>query len=202
MTAVAALQATLERIAGLNEIYRPYARLDTDGAMRAAAAADAARREGRWLGLLHGMLVAIKDNIDTAGVRTSCGSALFTDRVPAADAPVVERLRRAGAIVVGKAALMELCFGVRSTDMIAGQVRNPWNRLHVPGGSSGGSAAAVALDLCQGALGTDTGGGTVQRPGGSCCFSKGLVGTGDAVKSMPKPTIERSVVERATNLQQ
>ena len=138
MTAVAALQATLDRIARLNEDYRPYARLDGDGAMRAAAAADAARREGRWLGLLHGMLVAVKDNIDPAGVRTSCGSALFADRVPAADAPVVERLRRAGAVVVGKAALMELCFGVRSTDMIAGQLRNPWNRLHVPGGSSGG----------------------------------------------------------------
>ncbi len=167
MTAVAALQATLDRIAIFSEDYRPYARLDRDGAMRAAAAADAARREGRWLGLLHGMLVAVKDNIDTAGVRTSCGSALFTDRVPAADAPVVERLRRAGAIVVGKTALMELCFGVRSTDMIAGQVRNPWNRLHVPGGSSGGSAAAVALDLCQGALGTDTG-GSVRVPAAFC----------------------------------
>jgi aspartyl-tRNA(Asn)/glutamyl-tRNA(Gln) amidotransferase subunit A len=94
MTAVAALEATLERIARLNEDYRPYARLDNDGAMRAAAASDAAWREGRWLGLLHRMLVAIKDNIDTAGVRTSCGSALFTDRVPTADAPVVERLRR------------------------------------------------------------------------------------------------------------
>jgi aspartyl-tRNA(Asn)/glutamyl-tRNA(Gln) amidotransferase subunit A len=167
MTAVAALQATLDRIAIFSEDYRPYARLDSDGAMRAAAAADAARREGRWLGLLHGMLVAVKDNIDTAGVRTSCGSALFSDRVPAADAPVVERLRRAGAIVVGKAALMELCFGVRSTDMIAGQVRNPWNRLHVPGGSSGGSAAAVALDLCKGALGTDTG-GSVRVPAAFC----------------------------------
>jgi aspartyl-tRNA(Asn)/glutamyl-tRNA(Gln) amidotransferase subunit A len=167
MTAVAALQATLGRIAGLNDEYRAYARLDPNGAMRAATAADTARREGRWLGLLHGMLVAVKDSIDTAGVRTSCGSALFTDRVPAADAPVIERLRRAGAIVVGKAALMELCFGVRSTDMIAGQVRNPWNRLHVPGGSSGGSAAAVALDLCQGALGTDTG-GSVRVPAAYC----------------------------------
>jgi len=167
MTATAALQATLDRIDALNEDYRAYATLDRHGAERAAAAVDAARREGRWLGLLHGMLVAVKDNIDTAGVRTACGSALFADRVPAADAPVVERLRRAGAIVVGKAALMELCFGVRSTDMIAGQVRNPWNRLHVPGGSSGGSAAAIALDLCQGALGTDTG-GSVRVPAAFC----------------------------------
>jgi aspartyl-tRNA(Asn)/glutamyl-tRNA(Gln) amidotransferase subunit A len=167
MTAVAALQAVLDRIAAFNDDYRAYATLDRDGALRAATAADTARREGRWLGLLHGMLVAVKDNIDAAGVRTACGSALFADRVPVADAPVVERLRRAGAIVVGKAALMELCFGVRSTDMIAGQVRNPWNRLHVPGGSSGGSAAAVALDLCQAALGTDTG-GSVRVPAAFC----------------------------------
>ena len=90
--------------------------------------------------------------------------------MPNADAPVVERLRAAGAIVVGKTALMELCFGVRSTDMIAGQVRNPWNRAHVPGGSSGGSAAAVALDLCEGALGTDTG-GSVRVPAAFCGIS-------------------------------
>ena len=167
MTAAAALQATLDRIARLNEDYRAYVTLDHDGALRAAAAADTARREGRWLGLLHGMLVAVKDNIDAAGVRTACGSALFADRVPMTDAPVVERLRRAGAIVVGKTALMELCFGVRSTDMVGGQVRNPWNRLHVPGGSSGGSAAAVALDLCQAALGTDTG-GSVRVPAAYC----------------------------------
>jgi aspartyl-tRNA(Asn)/glutamyl-tRNA(Gln) amidotransferase subunit A len=167
MTAAAALQATLDRIARFNEGCRAYATLDRDGALRAATAADTARREGRWLGLLHGLLVAVKDNIDTAGVRTACGSALFADRVPVADAPVVERLRRAGAIVVGKTALMELCFGVRSTDMIAGQVRNPWNPLHVPGGSSGGSAAAVALDLCQAALGTDTG-GSVRVPAAYC----------------------------------
>ncbi len=167
MTAAAALQATLDRIARVNDDYRAYATVDRNGALRAAAAVDTARQEGRWLGLLRGMLVAVKDNIDTAGVRTSCGSALFADRIPAADAPVVERLRRAGAIVVGKTALMELCFGVRSTDMIAGQVRNPWNRLHVPGGSSGGSAAAVALDLCQATLGTDTG-GSVRVPAAFC----------------------------------
>jgi aspartyl-tRNA(Asn)/glutamyl-tRNA(Gln) amidotransferase subunit A len=167
VTAAAALAATLERIEDCNGRFHAFATVDPDGALRAAVAADAARREGNWLGLLHGMLIGVKDNIDTAGLRTSCGSALFADRVPNADAPVVERLRRAGAIIVGKTALMELCFGVRSTDMIAGQVRNPWNDQHVPGGSSGGSAAAVALDLCQGALGSDTG-GSVRVPAAFC----------------------------------
>ena len=167
MTTAARLEAALDRIAGLNDRFHAFATIDRDGACRAALAADAAAREGRWLGLLHGMLIGVKDSIDTAGLRTACGSALFADRVPNADAPVVQRLRDAGAVIVGKTALMELCFGVRSTDMIAGQVRNPWNDRHVPGGSSGGSAAAVALDLCQGTLGSDTG-GSVRMPAAFC----------------------------------
>lgn len=167
MTAVRALQATYDRIAAVNDTYRAYVTLDPEGAMRSAEAADRARKDGQWLGLLHGMLIAVKDSIDTAGIRTACGSRLFADRVPNEDAPVVQRLRNAGAIIVGKASLMELCFGVRSTDMIGGQVRNPWNPAHVPGGSSGGSAVAVALGLCEGALGTDTG-GSVRMPATFC----------------------------------
>jgi aspartyl-tRNA(Asn)/glutamyl-tRNA(Gln) amidotransferase subunit A len=167
VTAAAAVDRALGRIGTLNPSYRAFATVDAEGAQAVAVAADAARAEGRSLGLLHGMMVAVKDSIDTADMPTSCGSQLFAGRRPNADAPVVARLRRAGAIVMGKAALMELCFGIRSTDMIAGQVRNPWNPAHVPGGSSGGSAAAVALDLCQGALGTDTG-GSVRIPAGFC----------------------------------
>jgi aspartyl-tRNA(Asn)/glutamyl-tRNA(Gln) amidotransferase subunit A len=170
MTAVAALERALARIDESNPDIHAFVTLDRAGAERSAAEADAARRAGISRGLLHGMLIGVKDNIDTAGIRTASGSALFADRVPNADAPVVERLRAAGAIVVGKTALMELCFGIRSTDMIAGQVRNPWNRAHVPGGSSGGSAAAVALDLCEGALGTDTG-GSVRVPAAFCGIS-------------------------------
>ena len=167
MTATAALQATLSRVAAMNETFRAYVTVDADGAARSAAAADAARQQGHWLGLLHGMLIAVKDSIDTTGLPTTCGSALFAGRVPNEDAPVVQHLRDAGAVIVGKASLMELCFGVRSTDMIGGQVRNPWNPAHVPGGSSGGSAAAVALGLCDGALGTDTG-GSVRVPAAYC----------------------------------
>ena len=167
MSATSALQRTLDRIAAVNPAYHAYVTVDAEGAARAAEAADAARKQDRWLGLLHGVLIAVKDNIDTAGLRTASGSRLFADRVPAEDATVVRKLRDAGAIIVGKAALMELCFGVRSTDMIGGQVRNPWNPAHVPGGSSGGSAAAVALGLCEAALGTDTG-GSVRVPAAYC----------------------------------
>lgn len=167
MTATAAVEAKLARIEAVNGTYCAYVTVDAAGARRAAAEADAAHDQGRSCGLLDGMLIAVKDSIDTAMLRTACGSALFAGHVPSSDAPVVRRLRQAGAIVLGKAALMELCFGVRSTDMIGGQVRNPWNPQHVPGGSSGGSAAAVALDLCDAALGTDTG-GSVRVPAAFC----------------------------------
>jgi aspartyl-tRNA(Asn)/glutamyl-tRNA(Gln) amidotransferase subunit A len=162
-----AIEARLGRVDALNPTYRALVAVDAAGARARAREVDAAAAEGRWPGLLHGMTLAIKDNIDTAGMRTACGSRLFADRVPHADAPVVERLRRAGAIVIGKAAMMELAFGVRSLDAIGGQCRNPWKPAHVPGGSSGGSAVAVALDLCDGALGTDTG-GSIRIPAGFC----------------------------------
>ena len=113
------------------------------------------------------MTLAVKDNIDTAGIRTACGSRLFANHVPNSDAPVVARLRQAGAVILGKAVMMELAFGVRSLDAVAGQCRNPWNSAHVPGGSSGGSAVAVGLDMCTAALGTDTG-GSVRVPSAFC----------------------------------
>ena len=171
MSASQKLETSLSRISALNPRFRAFATVDEAGARADAARVDRADADGAWLGLLHGMTIAVKDNIDTAGVRTAAGSALFADRVPGADAVVVERLRRAGAIIVGKAAMMELAFGVRSLDHVGGQVRNPWNPDRVPGGSSGGSAAAVALDLCDATLGSDTG-GSIRVPAGFC----GVVG--------------------------
>jgi Asp-tRNA(Asn)/Glu-tRNA(Gln) amidotransferase A subunit family amidase len=91
------------------------------------------------------MTVAIKDNIDLTGLPAASGSRLFAGRIAPSDAPVVARLREAGAIMIGKTAMMELAFGVRSLDAVAGQCRNPWDPARVPGGSSGGSAIAVAL---------------------------------------------------------
>lgn len=134
-----------------------------DSARREAAAVDEAAADGRWLGLLHGMPVAIKDNIETAGVRTTSASLFFKDHVPNHNAPVVARLKRAGAVIVGKATMHELAFGVRSHNPVTGASRNPYDPSRIPGGSSGGSGIAVATGMCEGALGTDTG-GSVRLP--------------------------------------
>src|SRR5262249_22443597 len=101
---------------------------------------------------------ALKDNIDTAGVRTTVGSAFFTDRVPGRDAEVARRLREAGAVLLGKVALHEFAYGATTQNPHHGLCRNPWDVHRIPGGSSGGSGAAVAAELCAAALGTDTGG--------------------------------------------
>jgi aspartyl-tRNA(Asn)/glutamyl-tRNA(Gln) amidotransferase subunit A len=159
--------AFLDRRAAIDGTLRSIVTPTPDLAHEAAAAADDAASSGLYLGLLHGMAIAVKDNIDTAGIRTACGSNLFADRVPQADAPVVARLKQAGAAIIGKAAMMELAFGVRSLDQVGGQVRNPWNPSRVPGGSSGGSATAVAAALCDAALGTDTG-GSIRVPAAFC----------------------------------
>ena len=127
-------------------------------ALANAAVADAAAAEGRSLGPLHGMPVMLKDNIATAGTRTTSGSKFFADSVPAVDAEVVRRLKRAGAIVVGKTNMAEFALGGTTQNHHFGRCRNPWDLERVPGGSSGGSAAAVATEMCAGALGTDTGG--------------------------------------------
>ena len=127
-------------------------------ALADAEAADRATREGRWLGLLHGATIAVKDNIDTAGTRTTMASKWFADNVPNADAPVVARMRKAGAVLTQKVALHEFAFGVRSMSSLIGQCKNPWGLDRIPGGSSGGSGVAVATGMADMALGTDTGG--------------------------------------------
>lgn len=164
------IEGLLARREAMDGALRSIVTPTPDLARRAAAAADLAAGEGSCPGLLHGMAIAVKDNIDTAGIRTACGSALFAENVPDSDAPVVARLKEAGAAIVGKAAMMELAFGVRSLDAVGGQVRNPWNMAHVPGGSSGGSAAAVAAGLCDAAIGTDTG-GSIRVPAAFCGVS-------------------------------
>jgi aspartyl-tRNA(Asn)/glutamyl-tRNA(Gln) amidotransferase subunit A len=133
---------------------------------------EAEQRKGKWRGPLHGIPVALKDNIDTAGVRTTAASGVFKDRMPAQDAEVVVRLKRAGAILLGKLNLHEFALGGTSAVSYFGPVHNPWALDHHPGGSSGGSGAAIAADLCIGALGTDTG-GSVRIPA-ACCGIVGL----------------------------
>ncbi|MFV0296649.1 MAG: amidase [Hyphomicrobiaceae bacterium] len=129
-----------------------------DTARQEAEASDKAAAEGRWLGVLHGMTIAVKDNIDTAGTRTTMGSRFFAENVPNRDAPVVARVRRSGAMLTQKVTLHEFAFGVRSMSSLIGQCRNPWDVTRIPGGSSGGSAVAVATGMAAAALGTDTGG--------------------------------------------
>jgi len=161
----------VEQAAGLISVWNKYVnammREDLDGARNAADAVDERIAAGQWLGLLAGMTLAIKDNIDTAGLETTSGSNFFKGRVPNRDAPVVARLKAAGGVVVGKANLHEVCFGVRSHNAVAGQCRNPYDTAIIPGGSSGGSAVAVATGMADGALGSDTG-GSVRIPASIC----------------------------------
>ncbi len=129
-----------------------------------ATALERELREGRSRGPLHGLLVGVKDNIETAGVRTTSGAAFLADHVPLHDAHVVERLRRQGAVVVAKLNMAELAWGATTQNATYGACRNPWDAERIPGGSSGGSGAALAARYCDLSLGTDTG-ASVRVPG-------------------------------------
>ena len=122
-------------------------------------------------GPLHGIPISLKDNIYTAGIRTTAGSKILRDFVPLNDAPVVTQLKEAGAVVLGKTNLHEFAYGVTTNNPHFGPTRNPWDLDRIPGGSSGGSGAAVAAGLCYGSSGTDTG-GSVRIPASLC----GVVG--------------------------
>jgi len=133
-----------------------YITITRERALEQARALEAELANGRWRGPLHGVPIALKDNIDTAGIRTTAAGAVFADRVPSEDAEVAQRLDAAGAVLLGKLNMHEYAYGGTSSITHFGPVHNPWNLAHIPGGSSGGSAAAVAARMCAGALGTDT----------------------------------------------
>jgi len=151
-------QASLNRIDAVDKNLNSFITVTADFALSQANLADTEIGRGEWRGPLHGIPIAIKDNIDTAGVRTTAASAVFQNRVPERDAEVVRRLKEAGAIILGKLNMHEFAGGTTSAISHFGPVRNPWNVEHIAGGSSGGNGAAVAAGLCFGSVGTDTGG--------------------------------------------
>ncbi|HEU4479526.1 MAG TPA: amidase, partial [Pyrinomonadaceae bacterium] len=161
----------LARIDELNPKVNAFITVMHDSALAQAREAEAEIHEGNWRGPLHGIPIGLKDLIDTAGVKTTCGSALFADRVPTDDAEIVRRLKNAGAVLIGKQNMQEFAWGGTSTSSFFGPVHNPWDFDRIAGGSSGGSAAAVASGMCFGAIGTDTG-GSVRQPAAFC----GIVG--------------------------
>jgi aspartyl-tRNA(Asn)/glutamyl-tRNA(Gln) amidotransferase subunit A len=163
--------ACLKRIETYNPALNAFITVTKDQAMQTARAMEMEQRHGKWRGPLHGIPIALKDNIDTEGIRTTAASELFKDRIPSADAEVVRRLKQAGAILIGKTNLHEFAYGGTSSVSYFGPVHNPWVLDRIPGGSSGGSAAATAAGLCFGSLGTDTG-GSVRIPACYC----GVVG--------------------------
>lgn len=164
-------QECLSRIDRLNGKLNAFITVTAESALAEARAAEAEIQRGHSKGPLHGVPIALKDIVDTAGLRTTAASGLFKDRIPTEDAEVVRRLKAAGAVFLGKLNLHEFAYGGSSVISFFGPVRNPWDLTRSTGGSSGGSAAAVAARLCYAAIGTDTG-GSIRQPASYC----GIVG--------------------------
>ena len=158
LSPVELVQSYLERIEALNPRLNIYLTVMAEEALAAAKAAEQAVQEGNTLGLLHGVPIALKDNYDVAGVRMTAGSTFLRENIASADAEVVTRLRQAGAIILGKLNMHEWAIGGTTRNPHYGPCRNPWDSTRIPGGSSGGSGAAVAADMALATLGTDTGG--------------------------------------------
>lgn len=157
----------LERIDKLNPALNAFITVTAQSALAEARAAEAEIARGEWRGPLHGIPVALKDLIDTAGVRTTSASKLHETRVPGGDAEVVRRLRRSGAVILGKNNLHEFAYGGSSLISHFGEVRNPWDHGRITGGSSGGSAAAVVAGMGYASIGTDTA-GSIREPAALC----------------------------------
>ncbi len=161
----------LESIAKRDKKIRSYITLDSEGAIEAARAIDTKVKEGRQLGRLGGIPVAVKDNICTVGIRTTCASKILENFVPPYDATVIMRIKSEDGVILGKTNMDEFAMGNSTATSYFGPVNNPWMNGYTPGGSSGGSAAAVSMELAPLALGSDTG-GSVRCPASFC----GVVG--------------------------
>ena len=168
---VEVVDAFLERIERVEPEVNAFITVAHEEARRAAQQAEAEMASGDYRGTMHGIPVGIKDLYDTAGIRTTSGSKIDADRVPTADSAVVEGLKSAGAIIIGKLMMTEFAFGEQGRNAHYGDVHNAWDLARMPGGSSTGSAASVAAGECAASLGSDTG-GSIRVPASLC----GLVG--------------------------
>jgi aspartyl-tRNA(Asn)/glutamyl-tRNA(Gln) amidotransferase subunit A len=160
-------QSCLKRIERLSPKLNAFITVTAESALEQAREAEAEIHRGHWRGPLHGIPIALKDLFDTAGVRTTAASGLFKDRVPKQDAEIVRRLKDAGAVLLGKLNMHEFAYGGSSVISYYGPVRNPWSLDHEAGGSSSGSAVAMAAGLCYGSVGSDTG-GSIRQPSAYC----------------------------------
>src|SRR6266851_4326983 len=167
--------ACLKRIEQLNPELNAFITVLADQALEQARVAEAEIKAAKWRGPLHGIPVGIKDSYDTAGIKTTAGFDRFKDRVPGKDAVGVAKLKEAGAIIIGKMNMHRLGMGTTGIDSYYGPVRNPWNAEYIPGGSSAGSAAAVATGMCYATLDTDAIGSC--RLPAACCGVVGFKGT-------------------------
>ena len=170
VTSTSLVEACLARIEKYNPQLNAFMTVMGDQALAQARDLDAEQRAGKFRGPLHGIPIGLKDLIDTAGIRTTAASAVFADRIPQEDAEVVRKLKAAGAVLIGKLNMHEFAYGATSVPSHYGPVHNPWKLDHIAGGSSGGSAAAVAARLCYGALGSDTG-GSIRQPSSYCALA-------------------------------
>ncbi len=166
-TPVALTEAYLARIEQHNPLINAYVTVTAERARADAKAAQDELSRGRDRGPLHGIPIALKDLYETAGIRTAAGSKVFEDFVPHEDCPAATKLREAGTILLGKTNTHEFAFGSTTNNVFWGATRNPWNTERIPGGSSGGSGAAIAASLALGTMGTDTG-GSIRMPAAAC----------------------------------
>lgn len=167
ITVMAAVEASLAQMKALEPILNCYVTVDEEGARHRAAKVQQQIDEGIFTGPLAGVPVAIKDNMCTDGLLTTCSSRMLANFMPTYTAEAVKRLEEAGAVILGKTNMDEFAMGSTTETSAYGETKNPWNPEHVPGGSSGGSCAAVAANECFFALGSDTG-GSIRQPSSFC----------------------------------